>query len=36
MTLNLDCVPTPEARIVYIFPRTSETAQNYIEHKIQA
>ena len=36
MTLNLDRMPTPEARIAYIFSRTSETAQGYIARKIQA
>ena len=36
MTLNLDCMPTPEARIAYTFSRTSRTAQGYIAPKIQA
>ena len=36
MTLNLDRMPTPEARIAYIFSRTSGTAQGYIAPKIQA
>ena len=34
MTLNLDCMPTPEGRIAYTFSRTSETAQGYIAPKI--
>ena len=36
MTLNLDCMPTPEACIAYTFSRTSGTAQEYIAPKIQA
>ena len=36
MTLNLDRMPTPEARIAYTFSRTSGTAQEYIAPKIQA
>ena len=36
MTLNLDRMPTPEARIAYTFSRTSGTAQGYIAPKIQA
>ena len=36
MTLNLDHMPTPEARIAYTFSRTSKTAQGYITPKIQA
>ena len=36
MTLNLDCMPTSEARIAYTFSRTSGTAQEYIALKIQA
>ena len=36
MTLNLDRMPTPEARIAYTFSRTSSTAQGYIVPKIQA
>ena len=36
MTLNLDRMPTPEARIAYPFSRTSGTAQEYIVPKIQA
>ena len=36
MTLNLDCMPTPEARIAYTFSRTSGTAQGYMAPKIQA
>ena len=36
MALNLDRMPTPEARIVYTFSRTSQTAQGYIALKIQA
>ena len=36
MTLNLDRMPTPEARIAYISSRTSETAQRYIVPKIKA
>ena len=36
MTLNLDCMPTPEACIAYTFSRTSGTAQGYIAPKIQA
>ena len=36
MTLNLDRIPTPEARIAYTFSRTSGTAQRYIAPKIQA
>ena len=36
MTLNLDRMPTPEARIAYTFSRTSGTAQGYIALKIQA
>ena len=36
MTLNLDRMPTPEARIVYTFSRTSGTVQDYIAPKIQA
>ena len=36
MTLNLDRMPTLEARIAYTFSRTSSTAQGYIAPKIQA
>ena len=36
LTLNLDCMPTPEARRAYTFSRTSRTAQGYIALKIQA
>ena len=36
VTLNLDRMPPPEARIAYIFSRTSGTAQGYIAPKIQA
>ena len=36
MTLNLDRMPTPEARIAYTLSRTSSTAQGYIALKIQA
>ena len=36
MTLNLDRMPMPEARIAYTFSRTSGTAQGYIAPKIQA
>ena len=36
MTLNLDRMPTSEARIVYTFSSTSGTAQGYIAPKIQA
>ena len=36
MTLNLDCTPTPEARIAYTFSCTSNIAQGYISPKIQA
>ena len=36
MTLNLDRMPTPEARISYISSRTSRPAQGYIAPKIQA
>ena len=36
MTLNLDRMPTPEARIAYTFSRISGTAQRYITPKIQA
>ena len=36
MTLNLDCMLTPEARIAYTFSRTFETVQDYIASKIQA
>ena len=36
MTLNLDHMPMPEARIAYTFSRTSSTAQGYIAPKIQA
>ena len=36
MTLNLDSMPTPEARIAFTFSRTSRTAQGYIAPKIQA
>ena len=36
MTLNLDRMQTPEARIAYTFSRTSRTAQGYIAPKIQA
>ena len=36
MTLNLDCMPTPEAHIAYIFSRTLGTYQGYIASKIQA
>ena len=34
MTLNLDRMPTLEARIAYTFSRTSKTAQGYIAPKI--
>ena len=34
MTLNLNCKPTPEVRIAYIFSHTSETAQGYHAPKI--
>ena len=34
MTLNLDRMPTPEARIAYTFSRTSGIAQGYIAPKI--
>ena len=36
ITLNLDCMPTLEARIAYIFSCISSTAQGYIAPKIQA
>ena len=36
MTLNFDCMSTPEARIAYTFSCTSGTAQGYIAPKIQA
>ena len=36
MTLNLDRMPTPEARIAYTFSCTSRTAQSNIASKIQA
>ena len=36
MTLNLDHMPTSEARIAYTFSQTSGTAQRYIAPKIQA
>ena len=36
ITLNLDRMPTPEARIAYTFSCTSGTAQGYIAPKIQA
>ena len=36
MTLNLNRMPTPEARIAYTFSRISGTAQGYIAPKIQA
>ena len=36
MTLNLDRMPTPEARIAYNFSCTSGIAQGYIAPKIQA
>ena len=36
LTLNLDRMPTPEARIAYTFSRISGTAQGYIVPKIQA
>ena len=36
ITLNLDRMPTPEARIAYTFSRTSGSAQGYIAPKIQA
>ena len=36
MILNLDRMPTPEARIAYTFSRTSGTAQGYIAPYIQA
>ena len=36
ITLNQDCMPTPEARSTYIFTRTFGTAQGYIASKIQA
>ena len=36
MTLNLDRMTTPEARITYTFSRTSGTAQGYIAPKIKA
>ena len=36
MTLNLDCMPTPEACTAYTFSRTSGTVQGYIAPKIQA
>ena len=36
MILNLDCMPTSEARIAYTFSRTPGTAQGYIAPKIQA
>ena len=34
ITLNLDRMPTLEARIAYTFSRTFETAQGYITPKI--
>ena len=34
MTLNLDRMPTPKARIAYTFSRTSGIAQGYIAPKI--
>ena len=36
MTLNLDRMLIPEARIAYTFSRISGTAQGYIAPKIQA
>ena len=36
MTLNLDQMFTPKARIAYTFPHISGTAQEYIASKIQA
>ena len=36
MTLNLNCMPLPEARVTYKFSRTSGTAHKYITLKIQA
>ena len=36
MTLNLDRMPIPEARIAYTFSRISGTAQGYIAPKFQA
>ena len=36
ITLNLDGMPTPKARITYTFSRTSGTAQGYIAPKFQA
>ena len=36
VTLNLDRMPTPKARIAYIFSHTLGTAQGYITPKIQA
>ena len=36
MTLNLDRMPTPEARIAYTFSRISGIAQGYITPKIPA
>ena len=36
MIMNLDRMPTPEARIAYTLSRTSGTAQGYIALKIQA
>ena len=36
ITLNLNSLLTPEARIAYTFTRTSGTAQKYIASKIQA
>ena len=35
MTLNLDCYPTTDARIAYVFSRTSGLAQGHIVSKIQ-
>ena len=35
ITLNLNCMLTPEACIAYTFSRTSRTAQGYIALKIQ-
>ena len=36
MTLNLNCMPTPEACIAYTFLCTFRTAQGYIALKTQA
>ena len=36
MTLNLNRMPTPRARITYTFSRTFRTAQGYVITKIQA